>query len=160
MVCSFIGADLVGNSYVYAQSAFQVGAESTNPDMGYRYSIKRLREKITLLIYSFSPSKKCDYYKNLVNTRIAELKYISERKDIANIQKTSERYSATAGNATECLIQNNLDSAKKEELSTLFQSQIPDIEDFQVNFDPSTAEWRFLKYDKDYLQTYISQLSS
>lgn len=134
----------------------QIAYEPINPGDGFKFSFKRLREKVMLALVSFSSQSKYNYQKDLLNKRLAELKYVVDNKDIANIQTTSQRYSATAGQITELVINNDLD---KRDIRNIFSSQLQVLKDIQKQFNDTTAEWRFIEHDIDYIKSYISQLN-
>ena len=133
-----------------AQEEIVVNYERVNPNDAYKYKFKRLREKITLLVLSPSPNHKADYYEKLLNVRLAELKYVVDNKDAANIETSSGRYSATAGQLTEYIINKNLDE-HKQKTADIMSSHLPVLEKLKESFDATTAVWRFIEYDVDYL---------
>ena len=93
---------------VVAQSEDTIKYETISPKYGYKYLFKRLREKITLAVLSRNPSRKADFYSQLLDRRLAELKQVVDEKDIANIETTSQRYSATMGELVNLIKQDNL----------------------------------------------------
>ncbi len=131
--------------------------ENVNPGDDISYIIKRVREKISLVLLSFSPNRKADFYIQLTDVRINELGYIVDKKDIANIQTTSQRYSSAAGELTQYVISKNLTSLK-DKIIQKFESHIKTIEKLKKNYDSNSAEWRFLEYDSSYLKTYQQKL--
>lgn len=135
-----------------------VAYDSVNPKDGFKFILKRLREKAGLGVLSFFPGKKADYYKKVLDSRLAEMKYIVDNKDLNYIEKGSWRYSTIAGQYTEFILKKNLANKKKETVDLLTKHLVA-IETFQEAFDPTTAEWRLVKQDADYLRIYISQLS-
>lgn len=133
----------------------EVKYQDINPKDGYKYSFKRLQEKI-ILLFSFSESAKINTYTDLLNRRLAELKYVVDNKDISNIQTVTQRYAQTAGEITNFTIQDS--PAQKELTKKLLEAHLLVIMQQQKSFNDTTAEWRFLKHDEDYLKIYISQL--
>lgn len=133
--------------------------ESVNPNDGFGYVWKRLGEKIKLSLLFFSTQKKVDYYEKILDSRLAELKYIVDRKDLNNIEKGSWRYSATAGQYADFILKKNLSDSRRGAVD-LLKEHLTVVETFQKAFDPTTAEWRLVKQDADYLKIYISQLSN
>ena len=65
---------------------------SINPDKYLFYSIKRLFEK-SIIFTKFSKDSKVSYYKDLMQTRLAELNYVVENKLLSEIQFSSQRFS-------------------------------------------------------------------
>lgn len=135
-----------------------VAYDSVNPKDGFKFILKRLGEKVRLGILSLSPGRKADYYKKVLDSRLAEMKYIVDNKDLNFIEKSSWRYSTIAGQYTEFVLKKDLIDKKKEAVDLLAE-HLAVVERFQEAFDPTTAEWRLVKQDADYLKIYISQLS-
>ena len=140
------------------QTSESVKYEKISPKYGYKYSFKRLREKIQLYFLSRTPSRKIDYYSGLLDRRLAELKQVVEEKDIGNIQATSQRYSSTAGELVNYIRSTNLDTFRKPIMSQLTR-HLPILNSLQRNFDFNSAEWRFIEFDIDYLKEYIALLN-
>lgn len=135
----------------------QITYQSVNPGDDYKYVLKRLKEKIALFFYSFSPDRKYQYSKNLLEVRLAELKHVVDNKDIANIQTASQRYSASAGKLTEFVLAKNL-SDRKVDLRNLFTSQVPVLETLRDSYEYNIGEYRFIQDDINSLASYISKL--
>lgn len=137
----------------------KVDYEKINPSDGFGYAKKRLKDKIKLFLFSFSPAKKLELYKEILGDRLAELKYVVDKKDWSDHERTSIRYATTAGEITEFVLKNKSLENRTGEISDLLSSHLPVIMDLETNFNDTTAEWRFIKHDEDYLKIYISQLS-
>lgn len=147
-------------SSVLAQeiSLERIKVERVNPDSQLAYKAKRLKEKI-IMFFKFSPKRKAGYYKVLLNRRLSELRYIVESENIAHIEKTSQRYEATAGQLAELIIEKNI----KEEVNSaidLFTTHQLITEKLRDNFSYDTAEWRFVMNDFNSLKIYSEKLSS
>ncbi len=142
---------------VLANESINIEYVKINPDNGIFYKFKRLKERVWLDILSVSPNSKINYYQKLLDHRLAELKYITDKKDTTHIQKASQRYSTFAGQLAEYILDKNLD-AKKQETKEFLASHLPVVEKMKQAYDPTTAQWRFVEYDVDYLEIYISQL--
>ncbi len=132
--------------------------EEVNMENDFRYLIKRVKEKVTVALLSYNPQKKLSYYERLLNIRLAELKYIVDHKDIANIQVSSQRYFTTAGQLTEFLKSKNKLTSNKEKVIKLFAGHIQVIESLKTAYPNTTAEWRFLRDDANYLIDYSNLL--
>lgn len=130
--------------------------EEINPKDGFKFSFKRLQEKIMLVLFSFSAQSKLDFQKDLLSKRLAELKYVVDNKDISNLQTTSQRYYSQAGQLTEFVLKNNLD---KHGLKDQLSSHLLVLEVLKKQYNDTTAEWRFLEHDVDYIKAYIKQLN-
>ncbi len=139
-------------------STIDVPLESVNPTDGISYLLKRMNEKVNLF-FAFSNESKVIYYRKLVNVRLSELKFIIEKKNMGYFEKSTQRYFTTAGQLTSLLTSTNIKSefaSVREELS----SHIPVLEKLRDNFDSSTAEWRFVEDDINYIKGYTSNLSA
>lgn len=117
---------------------------------------ERLKEKVILILLSPTPSKKAEYYMNLTKKRITELKQVVEKKDLMNIEKSSKRYFTAVGNYTEYVISKKISNT--ETAQKILIEQLNLIKKLMPTFDDTTAEWRFLKHDADYLDIYINRL--
>lgn len=135
----------------------EIAYEKVNPRDGHGYAVKRLKEKAMLVLLSFSKQKKADYYNKLAGSRLAELKYVVEKKDMANFENTTTRYFATVGQFVNFLVSKNL-TEEKIKARQVLTSHIPLLESLRGTYDPTTAEWRFMQDDVNYVKTYINQL--
>ncbi|KKR86104.1 MAG: hypothetical protein UU32_C0022G0009 [Candidatus Woesebacteria bacterium GW2011_GWB1_41_10] len=143
---------------IFAPGGVVLAAEKVNPGDDYKYVIKRLKEKVVLFFFSASPNKKINFYKNLIDIRLAELKYVVERKDIANFQTVSQRYTATNGEATDLVLEKGT-KGDREKLIGKFKSHIPLLTKLEEPYVPDNSEWRFLQDNINSLESYISRLS-
>lgn len=149
---------IVGTNTVQGeQGVIEVRYEATNPNDGFGFISKRLGEKLKLFLYSPLPNKKAGFYEKLTTTRLAELKYVIEKGDMANFEKATIRYSTTVGMWVDFINKNKLDNRRSHAAETL-SNHIPVIEQLMTKYDPTTAEWRFVKEDLDYVSIYISQV--
>lgn len=140
-------------------SSYSVQYEKINLKDGSRYLVKRLKEKVILLFLFNNPQKKLNYYKTLLTIRLAELKFIVDNKDISNIQVASQRYFTTAGQLTELIKSKSELASNKEGVQTLFAEHILVIESLGKAYPDTTAEWRLLRDDANYLKDYSQSLN-
>ncbi|MBI2268245.1 MAG: hypothetical protein HYU80_02215 [Candidatus Blackburnbacteria bacterium] len=138
-------------------AAEEVTYEKVNPDGGFAYLQKRFSEKAKLFFLSFSTERSEDYYRQLANRRLAEVKYIIDQNKMAYFEKATVRYSTAVGNWVEYINKKGL-SREKEPAVQLLSQHVPVVQKLMEKYDPTTAEWRFVKHDLDYLNIYISQL--
>lgn len=149
---------IVGTNTVQGeQGVVEVRYEATNPSDGFGFISKRLGEKIKLFLNSPFPKKKERVYEELSTKRLAELKYVIEKADMANFEKATIRYSTTVGMWVDFINKNKLNDRRSHAAETL-SNHIPVIEQLMTKYDPTTAEWRFVKEDLDYVSIYISQV--
>jgi hypothetical protein len=148
--------------FILSSSAFAQGGslvhEDVNPNSGLSYKVKRFKEKFTLFV-TIDKSAKADIYKSILSKRLAELDYIIGEKAFFYLESSSLRYSTAAGEMSEHIVRHNLKS-KREEVKGLFEDHIPQLRNIRDNFDPLSAEWRFIEDDINSLQVYASQISS
>lgn len=140
-----------------ATPAIEIAYEKVNPKDGGSYAVKRLKEKAMLALLSFSKQRKTDYYNKLVGSRLAELKYVVDKKDMASFENATTRYFATVGQFVNFLVSKNL-TEEKIKARQVLTSHVPLLESLRDTYDPTTAEWRFMQDDVNYVQTYINQL--
>lgn len=127
------------------------------PDSVLKYNFKRLGEK-TILFFNFFPSGKVKYMQKLFEERLLELEYIVETKNIAHIEKMSQRYETTAGQLTELIVEKLLrrDAGKVRDT---FDKHTEMLKFLRSQYEYDTAEWRFIQNDINSLKIYSDQLS-
>lgn len=143
---------------IVSDSSLKVEVQSVNPGDDYRYVLKRLKEKIALFVFGFSSERKADYYIDLVDVRLSELKYVVDRKDIANIQTTSQRYAAISGELTDFVLTKNM-TGYNGKLVDVMSSHIPFLEKLRDSYPYDSSEYRFVQDDANSLKSHISKLS-
>lgn len=122
------------------------------------FQAKRLQEKVFMRLKS-NPQSKLEYYTYLLNERCKELRSVVESESPSYILTTSLRYSTTAGQLTELIIGNHLDSSI-EITQKLFRNHQQIISGlimlYPKDFDD---EWKYLQDDINYLDIYSKMLS-
>src|SRR3989344_6394191 len=73
------------------------------------FPLKRLQEKIFFKLKPDAPAQ-VEYLSYLLDTRLQELKSMVDGKDFSKILDASLRYSSTAGNITDIVLDNKLSS--------------------------------------------------
>jgi hypothetical protein len=132
--------------------------EKVNPKDGFSYAIKRVKEKVGIFLLSRNPKKKLNYLKDLLGIRLSELKFVVDNKDIGNIQTASQRYFTTAGEITALVNSQSQLTSDKNGVITLFNQHLPVLESLRNTYNNTTAEWRFLRDDANYLIDYSTLL--
>jgi hypothetical protein len=158
-VLAAVAAPAIALGQTSGDSLSNIKYEKVNLKDGSQYFIKRLKEKVVLILLSYSPQKKLNYYKKLLTVRLSELKFIVDNRDISNIQVASQRYFTTAGQLTNFLLSKNSLATNKESIKQLFSEHIKIIEILEKSYDNTTAEWRLLRDDANYLKDYTSFLN-
>lgn len=154
---------VIGSSKVFADNqatnssnlVASIKYEKVNPDNGMQYDFKRIKEKL-FAVFAFSTAQKVNYQTEILEVRLAELKYIVDNEDIANIETGSQRYSATAGNLTKLVVDNNM---PKEQVKLVLEQHLQILQELRKSFNDTTAEWRFIENDVNYLKIYLKELS-
>lgn len=128
------------------------------PDSGFSYMVKRFKEKAGLF-FQITPVRKTGYLQKLLEVRLAELQYTVEKKDVAHIEKVSQRYETTAGLLAEYLVAKKMVS-KKAEVTRIFQKHSQEINQLIDVFPFDTAERRLVINDVNSLNIYMEMLSA
>lgn len=141
------------------KKSMTVTYESVNPKDGFNYSLKRLKEKVTLGMLFVWPQKKSDYYEKILNVRLAEVKYVTDNKDLNQIENSTKRYAAAAGNYTEYILSKESLKDNKNHAKDLLNSHLIEVETYKNNFESTRAEWRFVEDDVNSLKILLTKLS-
>lgn len=141
------------------KKSIPVSYEAVNPKDGFSYTLKRLKEKVTLGVLFIWPQKKSNYYEKILNTRLAELKYVSDSKDLNQIENSTKRYAAAAGNYTEYILSHDNLKDSKNHAKDLLNSHLVEVDKYKNNFESTRAEWRFVEDDVNSLKILLTKLS-
>ncbi|OGC47742.1 hypothetical protein A2886_01815 [candidate division WWE3 bacterium RIFCSPHIGHO2_01_FULL_42_13] len=125
----------------------------TNPDFPELYKVKRLQEKIFFTLQS-TPLRKVVYYRTLLNTRVQELQNLVKNRNYDYILSSSLRYSTTAGNLTELILQNDLSDQIPPTLEQ-FKSHQEIFRFLLIDYPTEDNDsWKYLQDDINYLTIY------
>jgi len=141
---------------VLAQSEHNVVYENVNPADRGEYFIKRAKEKFKLFYLSLTPQRKANFYTELVDRRFSELLFIFESKDDYNMEKASNRYFTSIGQAVEFM--ESRDWSIKSDLKNRLSKQEPILENMISQTEYNSANWLFLSQDLDYLRGFRDRL--
>lgn len=143
---------------VYSQEKISdlVVFEKVNPDNTRTYKLKRLKEKVILML-QLDSKKKANYMANLLDKRLAELAYTVDKKDIANIETVSQRYEASAGVLSKLVIERSL-IKEKNELIVKFETNLEILEVLSKTFPYESAEFRLVMNDINSTKIYLDQI--
>lgn len=149
---------LVSPFAVYAGAISQSIKEPLiKPNGDIFYNVKRGYEKI-LEKFQFSNASKLNYHQNLLLTRLSELKYVAERKDLGQLQKSTERFSYEAGKLTQ--LSEKLHSIDKASIQNKFKEYKPVLEKLRDLYVYNSSFWRLIQYDIDTLDILSKKLES
>ncbi len=129
-----------------------------DPDSTFLYNFKRFYEKTQLSLKS-GPQDKLNYQYTLLDKRLAELIHIIEVGASPYVLTTSLRYSTTAGQITELIINNDLKDESQKAKEKL-EGQLLIVEKLPGKYSGTGDEVKFIIDDINYLKTYIDMLSS
>lgn len=127
------------------------------PNAGFYYQFKRGYEKI-LEIFQFSNNSKLNYRQNLLLTRLSELKYIAEKKDIGELQQSTERFSYEAGKVGQ--LAEKLSSSDKTSVQNKFKEYQPVLEQLRDLYAYNSSYWKLIQYDIDTLDILSKKLKT
>lgn len=123
------------------------------------FPLKRLQEKIFLKLKPNAPAQ-VEYLSSLLDIRLEELKIMVDGKDYSTILDASLRYSATAGNITDMVLENKLvaeGNSLKNKLIDQKKTLQEILNSYPVDFN---TERKYIEDDINYLSIYIEKLSS
>lgn len=130
--------------------------ESVNPSDGFNYGVKRFKEKFFILT-KITKNQKSDYYLKLIDIRLSELKYTIEKKDMDNFENSTQRYFTTIGQYTDFLKSKKV-SYDKGTIEKRLSTHVPVLEKLRDSFEFTSAEYRFVQDDINYLKNYLNTL--
>lgn len=137
---------------------FVMNVGVANPDSRPFYRFKRLYETVQLR-FKATPEDKLDYLYSLLDKRLLELNSVVESGNSPYILNTSLRYSTTAGQITELIIQNNLKN-QASKAREKFEDQFLIVKSLPSKYSKADGEVKYIIDDANYLRIYIDQLSS
>lgn len=123
------------------------------------FPLKRLQEKIFLKLKPDAPAQ-VEYLSFLLDTRLEELKRMVDQKDYSKILEASLRYSATAGNITDIILNNKLsDQGQSFKNKLVDQKKVLQeiLNTYPVDLN---TERKYIEDNINYISIYIDKLSS
>lgn len=149
---------LFGLSFLVILVLFIMNVGIAKPNSQPFYNVKRLYEKKQLSFKS-TPEAKLNYLYQLLDERLSELVFIVKTGNSRYVLTTSLRYSTTAGQITELIIQNNLKN-EAPKAKEKFENQLLIVKDLPQKYPKDDDEIKYIIDDANYLEIYIKQLSS
>lgn len=117
---------------------------------------EKIGEKITLL-FKLGHKRKTDYYKFLVEKRLAEMTYVIENNQIDLVEPTASRYATYLGNLTNYVSSNKI-LEKNEELTVMYDEHAKIILKLQKRFEFESGWWLALQHDINSISIYEEKL--
>lgn len=120
---------------------------SINPDMYLLYSVKRLGEKI-LLFTKLTKESKANYYKDLTQIRLAELKYVVEGNLSNEVERSTQRLSYQIGILSDYVRSNKSDlSGKMKTTDGLLGSYKELLSYLRDKYPANSSYWMLIQHN-------------
>jgi len=142
---------------ISAQEELEVPKQTIYPG-SVLYLVKRVWEK-TRLALSLTKDMKFSYQNKLVEKRLSELDYISDKKMIGEIEKGSQRFSYYAGILAEATDEKGSEDQIKQVIEK-FSNFKKNLDKYRDRFPSGTAEWRFVQENIDTLSILSEKLKN
>lgn len=151
---------LIGGIIVYATSplyANQIDLPSVKitPESFY-YPLKRISEKIKVNLYIDSSSK-ADYYKDLVQIRLAELKYVVDKDYLDQVERSTQRLSYQVGILTDHIVAKKL-NIKKQILDDLYQKDKVILQQLRDKYPANSSFWMLVQHSINSIDLNLQKL--
>jgi len=114
------------------------------PPESFYYPIIRIIEKAQVNFYLNSDSK-ADFYKNLVQKRVAELKHVVDNSYLDQIERSSQRVSYQVGILTDYIVSKNLNS-KKSSIIDLYKKDKIILEKLRDKYPANSSFWMLIQH--------------
>lgn len=129
-------------------------ANSAMPD-SQAYVLKRFEEKM-IMSFKLKSSDKLLYSLFLLDRRLSEMDYVTEKKEYDLFNTTSLRFSTLAGDITQLVLDYNLPS-RKDVVNTFTADQTKISGNFLMRKDDK-EDWKYIEDAANYLEIYIDKL--
>jgi hypothetical protein len=137
------------------ENGSEIKTEKINPGSFY-YNFKRLGEKIRTILYIL-PEKKVSYKLRLLEKRVSEVNYVTEKKMYGHVETSTGRLSFYAGDIVEN-IENSKITTLKSEIKSNFEAYAVFLEKSRDRFPANTSNWLLVQQDIDALRINASKL--
>lgn len=128
---------------VYAQELVRL-PEVKIPPGYFLYNFERLIEKAQVNFY-ISPESKTDFYKNLLQKRLAELKYIVDHGYLDEVEKSSQRVSYQVGILTDFVVSHKLNN-KESAIKDLYNDDKRILEKLRDKYHSNSSFWMLIQH--------------
>lgn len=105
----------------------------------------KINEKIGLFL-KFSSKSKAKYWRKLIDTRLAEIKYVVDADKINDIEETTSRYSTYLGHYTNYL-EKKKNGSEKEITLAMFEKHKDILISLRDKFKHDSAWWLLIQHD-------------
>ena len=131
------------SSLVYGQEDINLPSVYIQPSMTY-YPVKRLFEKFMEKL-QFTNETKEKYYEDLVQTRLAELKYVVDKDYLDQVERSTQRVSYQVGVVTDYVIFKKINN-KKQNLADLFNEDKIILEKLRDKYPANSSYWMLVQH--------------
>lgn len=146
---------LTNLSLVYGQQETNLPSISIQPIMTY-YPIKRLFEKLIEKL-QFTNETKEKYYEDLVQKRLAELKYIVDKDYLDQVEKSTQRVSYQIGILTDYVAGKKLNN-KKQSLDDLYKEDKIILEKLRDKYPANSSFWMLVQHVINSIEINLQKL--
>lgn len=130
--------------------------QKVNPGSIY-YPLKRAWEKFRGLLV-FSSAEKLEYYESLLDKRLSELDYVTEKQLLGEVEQASNRFSFYAGVLVEEWERGPREESSKQKFLEKFERYSEFIDILNDRFPANSAYWLLLRQNKDTLNILTDRL--
>lgn len=134
---------------------FELKKQLISPDSFY-YPFKRLTEKIQVIFFINSESK-ADFYKDLVQKRLAELKYIVDKDYLDQVERSTQRVSYQVGILTDHIVAKKLNS-KKSVVVDLYAKDKIILEQLRDKYPANSSFWMLVQHTINSIDLNLQKL--
>lgn len=146
---------LTNLSLVYGQQEINLPSVSIQPSMTY-YPIKRLFEKL-MEKFQFTNEAKEKYYEDLLQKRLAELKYIVDKAYLDQVERSTQRVSYQVGILTDYAVDKKLDN-KKLQIKDLFKKDKVILEQLRDKYPANSSFWMLVQHSINSIDINLQKL--
>ncbi len=120
------------------------------------YPFMRLEEKIFERL-QFNNEAKVKYYQDLVQKRLAELKYIVDNKYLDEVERSTQRVSYQEGILTDYVVNRKLNN-KKQDLTDLFKKDKNILEVLRDKYPANSSFWMLVQHSINSIDLNLQKL--
>ena len=130
-------------SLVYGQQDINLPSVFLQPGMTY-YPVKRLFENL-MEKFQFTNENKEKYYEDLLQKRLAELKYVVDKDYLDQVEKSTQRVSYQVGTLTDYVVGKKLNN-KKQSLVDLYKEDKIILEKLRDKYPANSSFWMLVQH--------------
>ncbi|MDO8639245.1 MAG: DUF5667 domain-containing protein [Candidatus Daviesbacteria bacterium] len=134
---------LTNLSLVYGQQDVNLPSVFVQPGMTY-YPVKRLFENL-MEKFQFTHENKEKYYRDLLQKRLAELKYVVDKDYLDQVEKSTQRVSYQVGTLTDYVVGNKLNN-EKQSLVNLYKEDKIILEKLRDKYPFNSSYWMLVQH--------------